>query len=120
MDPRGTDPMRVDQLHPAEIATCVTLVCNAFAKDHERIHRYRLIIDVLGFFHLPVPAFIKCSYGNLMLDQAIKRNLITHMLSATQEGASGQIFTLENYFTKESPIIKLKKDWLSKIFIKQL
>lgn len=112
--------MRVDGLHPAEIAACITFVSRAFAEDHKRIHRHWLIIDFLGFFHLPVPTFIKCSYVKLMQDQAIKRNLITHMLSATQEGASGQTFTLENYFTKESPIIKLKKDWLSKVFIEQL
>lgn len=112
--------MRVDGLHPAEIAACVTFVSRAFAKDRKRIHRHWLIMDVLEFLRLPVPSFIKRNYGNLMEDQAIKRNLITHMLSATQEGASGQTFTLENYFTKESPIIKLKKDWLSKIFIEQL
>lgn len=112
--------MRVDGLHPAEIAACVTFVSHAFAKDHKRIHRYWLIMNVLGFLHLPVPSFIRRNCGDLLKDQAIKRNLITHMLSATQEGASGQTFTLENYFTKESPIIRLKKDWLSKIFIEQL
>jgi hypothetical protein len=112
--------MRVDQLHPAEIATCVTLVCNAFAKDHRRIRRYWLIMNVFAFLYLPVPTFIKRSYEGLANDQAVKRNLITHMLSATQKGASGQAFTLDDYFTKDSPIITLKKDWLSRISIEQL
>jgi hypothetical protein len=112
--------MRVDELHPAEIATCVTLVCNAFAKDHKRIRCYWLIIDAFAFLYLPVPSFIRRSYENLMQDQAVKRNLITHMLSATQNGASGQTFTLDDYFTKDSSIITLKKGWLSRISIEQL
>lgn len=107
--------MRVDQLHPAEIATCVTLVCKAFAKDHRRIRHYLMIAGIFRLLYLPAPGFIRRGYEDLMQDQAIKRNLITNMLSATHKGASGQTFTLDHYFTEDSPIIKLKKDWLSKI-----
>jgi hypothetical protein len=106
--------MRVDQLHPAEISTCVTLVCRAFAKDHKRIRCYSLIAGVFRLLYLPAPSVLKRRCAKLMADQAIKRDLITHMLKATHKGASGQTFTLDDYFAEDSPIIKLKKDWLSK------
>lgn len=111
--------MLVDQLHPTEVAICVTIACKSFSKDCKLIARYRLAIKIFEFLHLPVPTFVERGYVNLVKDRTVKLDLITHLLGATQKSANGQTLTLDDFFQEDSPILALKKSWFSKVVITQ-
>lgn len=104
--------MQVTDLHPAEIAECITCVCSVYAKEHARIERCKRLGLLLRFLRIPAYKFFFDAASKGYVDQAIRRDLITHMLNAYQVGDNETFFYLEHYFAPGSPILKLKSDWM--------
>ena len=107
--------MQVTDLHPAEIAECIACVCSVYEKEYRRIERYMKLGLVLRFLRIPAYKFFFDAASKGYADQAIRRDLITHMLNAYQVGDNETFFYLEHYFAPGSPILKLKSGWMANL-----